>query len=463
MSPQQPSDPISGGSEPPEGTPARPSGPGGSSAASSSGRRRRPWWQRSAVLAPAAGVAALATALAVVLTQQPPNRSKQPSAGGTDTVALQSASAPGPAPFTPSVARTAASGPATGAAAGAATGAASGSSVASAAVTGEGTSPAAAGAAVGAPGGVRSVQGSAAGLYGGTEQLSSCDIAQLSDYLAQHPDKAQAWAGVEGVPVGSLSGYLRSLTPVVLRLDTSVTNYGFSHGSATPFSAVLEAGTAVLIDARGLPRARCACGNPLRPAAAATNTAQTFTGTAWGSFRPGNVVVVNESVTQVNVVVLYDQQLRIWFERPTGGQGGGDHRVPPPPGAWRPGALPSTSWSAAPSGSPSASGASPWTSPSRTASHSASPSHAHSPSHSPSPSQSPSASPSASASHSHWPPTSPSLSPSLSPSGSGSGSPTSAPPSSAPPSSAPPSSAGPSTALRGSVPSGERLPLASPS
>ena len=396
------------------------------------------------MIAPVAGVAALVTVLVVVLTRQPANHAAQPLAGGAESIALQSANAQGPAPFAPSVARTAASGPAS------APGAASVS--ASELTPVPGSASAGGVASVQAPdqSGSRGVQGSAAGLYGGSEQLSSCDVAQLSDYLAQHPDKARAWAGVEGVAQGSLSGYLRSLTPVLLRMDTRVTNYGFSSGSATPFPAVLQAGTAVLIDARGLPRARCACGNPLRPPVA-SNAAQTFTGAAWTSFRPENVVVVNESVTEVNVLVLYDHQVRVWFARPVGSHGADDQRVPPPPGGWRPGGLPSTSWSAAPSGSasPSATASSPsapassaspspWRSPSpppRSQSASHSPSHSASGSTSSTPSHSPSHSPS----RSHGPLTKPE--PSSAPS---------TPPSSVPPSASPsPSASSPSASGSG--------------
>jgi len=444
------------GDPPPNRPPAGPAEPGGSSAVSS-GRPHRPWWRRSGVVAPVAGAAALATVLAVVLTNQPADRSRsQPSAGGTDSVSLQPADAQGPVPFTPSFARTDAPAPTTEA------GRAPGTA---AAPDGSGSGAGQPASTWPAQGGSRSVQGSAAGLYGGTQQLSSCDVARLSDYLAQNPDKARAWAGTEGVPRQSLTGYLRSLTPVVLRMDTGITDYGFANGSATPFPAVLQAGTAVLIDARGLPRARCACGNPLLPptpgnaaataAAGATSVGaaggvQTFTGSAWSSFRPGNVVVVNQSVTQVNVVVLYDAGQRAWFQRPVGGRGHDDHRVPPPPGAWRPGGLPSTSWSAAASGSASGSTSGSGAAPA-SASHTPSHSPSHTPSHSASHSASvpPSVPPSQSPAQSRGPSKAPASS--RPPSSSASSAPSSGSPSqsSAPPSTSA-SSVAPSVAPSGS-------------
>jgi hypothetical protein len=57
--------------------------------------------------------------------------------------------------------------------------------------------------------------------------------------------------------------FLDALTPVRLRYDTRVTNHGFRDGEARPFQAILQAGTAVLVDRHGVPRNRCSCGNPL--------------------------------------------------------------------------------------------------------------------------------------------------------------------------------------------------------
>jgi hypothetical protein len=45
--------------------------------------------------------------------------------------------------------------------------------------------------------------------------------------------------------------------------DISVTMFGFKNGQSYGYPAVMEAGTAILIDDQGMPRARCACGNPL--------------------------------------------------------------------------------------------------------------------------------------------------------------------------------------------------------
>ena len=69
--------------------------------------------------------------------------------------------------------------------------------------------------------------------------------------------QARAWAGVLGVTVEQIPGYVRSLIPTVLLYDTRVTNHGFANGRATAFQSVLQAGTAVLVDGRGNPVVRC--------------------------------------------------------------------------------------------------------------------------------------------------------------------------------------------------------------
>jgi hypothetical protein len=121
---------------------------------------------------------------------------------------------------------------------------------------------------------------------------------------------------------------VRSLTPVLLRVDTQVTNHGFSNGAATSFQAVLQTGTAVMVDASGVPRARCSCGNPLLPPSTTSN--ESFTGPSWPNFQSGNVVVVEPATVNVTVIILVDPDTGAWFGRPTGSDGGADHRVPPP-------------------------------------------------------------------------------------------------------------------------------------
>ncbi|MFJ6750050.1 DUF6777 domain-containing protein [Streptomyces sp. NPDC091266] len=180
-------------------------------------------------------------------------------------------------------------------------------------------------------GGTTSVRGSAPGLYGGSRSVPSCDVGKQIGFLRGAPAKATAFAGVEGIEPGAVPSYLRSLTAVQLRWDTRVTNHGFAHGRATGYQAVLQAGTAVLVDSHGVPRVRCACGNPLLPPVAVKGTPKTV-GEPWPGYRPSHVVVVRESATVVPVFVLVDPDSGQWFTRPRGDNGSTDAPTAPPTG-----------------------------------------------------------------------------------------------------------------------------------
>ncbi|MGW4651842.1 DUF6777 domain-containing protein [Kitasatospora sp. NPDC004289] len=151
----------------------------------------------------------------------------------------------------------------------------------------------------------RTVTGSDPGLYGGSRQTASCDVPKLSAFLTSDQAKGRAWAGVLGIDPSTIDPYLRSLTPVVLRSDTRVTNHGFANGVATPYQSVLQSGTAVLIDGRGLPRVRCACGNPLLPPAALA-VPPAYSGTPWPAFKPQDTVVVSPAPSPLKDVTVVD-------------------------------------------------------------------------------------------------------------------------------------------------------------
>lgn len=164
---------------------------------------------------------------------------------------------------------------------------------------------------------LRGVEGGAPGLYGGTRQVAACDVEKQIAALGAGPAKSRSFASVAGVQPSGLPAYLRSLTPVQLRVDTRVTNHGYRDGAATSYQAVLQAGTAVLVDGRGVPRVRCACGNPLTPPVA-QRAAPRVTGPRWSSYRPSNVVVVTPAPQPVSVFVLYDTQHHDWIHRHRG-------------------------------------------------------------------------------------------------------------------------------------------------
>ncbi|WP_282692414.1 DUF6777 domain-containing protein [Streptomyces sp. CC208A] len=241
-----------------------------------------------------------AAALTVVLVGRSDDKGDTAGSGGGE-VFLQNTSASGPDPFTASTARTdSASGaaslpPRTG--------------------TAEAATP--------------RVSGSTPGLYGGTRAVASCDVEQQVRYLAAEPAKNAAFAKVLDLKANAVPGYLRSLTPLQLRVDTRVTNHGFKDGAATTYQSVLQAGTAVLVDGRGVPRVRCACGNPLTEPVAQPKPRTV--GTPWPSYNASQVVVVAPSVKVVDVFVVYDPDQDAWFARKHGDTGRHDKPTPPPP------------------------------------------------------------------------------------------------------------------------------------
>jgi hypothetical protein len=180
------------------------------------------------------------------------------------------------------------------------------------------------------------VPGGQVGLYGGTMQKASCDREQLVGFLAANPDKAAAWAGVEGITVEQIGPFVRALTPMLLRTDTIVVNHGFVSGKATSFTSVLQAGTAVLVDDRGTPRARCYCGNPLTPAPTKI-AAPVYSGPTWPAWNPVSVVVITSNTTVINDFTVINITTGTPFTRPTGTAGTEDV-----PGTATPGTSPTT-------------------------------------------------------------------------------------------------------------------------
>ncbi|MBN0043211.1 PASTA domain-containing protein [Streptomyces actuosus] len=110
-------------------------------------------------------------------------------------------------------------------------------------------------------------KGNERGLYGGSTQIDVCDPDLLLDFLLQvgNGKKKAAWAKALGIGAknGNVKKFVKSLTEVVLANDTLVANHGYKKGEANRYDAVLEAGTAVLVDVFGVPRVKCNCGNPL--------------------------------------------------------------------------------------------------------------------------------------------------------------------------------------------------------
>ena len=164
------------------------------------------------------------------------------------------------------------------------------------------------------------VSGSDPNLYGGSGELSVCDAKALTVNLKQDADLNAAFAAGIGINASDVESFIASLSSVVLLQDTWVTNHGYADGKPTPFQAVLQKGTAVLVDSWGVPRVRCSCGNPL---AEAWNgyTAPSAIDSAWDGYNSETVATVygsdeqSESLSLTEVdgtknVLLFDDAAR---------------------------------------------------------------------------------------------------------------------------------------------------------
>lgn len=150
-----------------------------------------------------------------------------------------------------------------------------------------------------------SLQGAVAGdnpnIYGGTGELSVCDAAALVTNLKNNSDLNAAFAEGIGINAGDVPRYVNSLSPVILRQDTWVTNHGYDNGHAVPFQAVLQRGTAVMVDAYGVPRVRCSCGNPLAEAWNGYTAPETAKAN-WDGYEPRNVVTIYQTDVTINTI-----------------------------------------------------------------------------------------------------------------------------------------------------------------
>lgn len=167
------------------------------------------------------------------------------------------------------------------------------------------------------------VKGGKAGLYGGTLDSTQCDKNKLIDFLEGNPDKARAWAGVQGIDPSAIRSFVSKLTSVILRSDTSVTNHGYTNGQATTFQSVLQAGTAVLVNDHGLPVVKCYCGNPLT-AVPVDPGPVVYRGPTWSGWKPGNVTVIEVNTTVITNITVINIVNNQPFNRPTGSDGGQD-------------------------------------------------------------------------------------------------------------------------------------------
>jgi hypothetical protein len=140
----------------------------------------------------------------------------------------------------------------------------------------------------------------------GAANRPACDTEKLISYLtkdsqageawvhALNSDRDLSWSGGSKIEALQIPAYIRELTPRVLTEDLRVTNYQFANGTALAVQSVLEKGTGILVDSKGVARVRCSSGNPLTPMVQ-QKTPPIYRGKPWPSFQPQRVVATQHS------------------------------------------------------------------------------------------------------------------------------------------------------------------------
>lgn len=159
--------------------------------------------------------------------------------------------------------------------------------------------------------------GTTAGVYGATLAGEVCDVGLLAAELADEETAREAWRTVLGTDGESLAESLSAFTAVVLLADTTVTDHFLDGGRIRSRFAILQRGTAVLVDATGLPRVRCISGSPLR-AAAPIPAGVTVEGTPWDGFSLERVQMIPAAARTTSRFVLVDVHTGLALRRAPG-------------------------------------------------------------------------------------------------------------------------------------------------
>ncbi|MEU8872505.1 DUF6777 domain-containing protein [Streptomyces javensis] len=174
--------------------------------------------------------------------------------------------------------------------------------------------------------GGRAFRGNTPGLYAGVRNRQPCDRQGLLHDLDADKQRGAAWSKVQHISPDGIPDFVNRLTSVTLRSDTYAKTYGY-RGGVKPVSAVLQAGTAVFVDERGLPVVKCDSGNPVRVSAPPRNAKPTFTGPEWNGFSRSTVTVIRPATKNAKHLVLVGIGKAELLKRPLGdGDGSGDPR-----------------------------------------------------------------------------------------------------------------------------------------
>ncbi len=168
----------------------------------------------------------------------------------------------------------------------------------------------------------KTVSGDEPGLYGGFVGESPCDIEELREGIAES-GAAEQWQQAVDSPAKT---YLSDRTPALLVYDIHVSRAIPSGDQVQWESAVLQAGTPVLVDDTGLPVVSCTTGTPLdEPSAPFDRPSLADDAAPWEGFRKSRVTTVtpaNGTLAQLDLMNLGDPiNTDALFIRPIGTQG----------------------------------------------------------------------------------------------------------------------------------------------
>ena len=76
------------------------------------------------------------------------------------------------------------------------------------------------------------------GTYGGPGS-NVCDREGMKSFFARHPDRAAAWARIQGIGLEEISTFLDGLNVVYLAQNVKLTMYGFKNGQEYGYEAII--------------------------------------------------------------------------------------------------------------------------------------------------------------------------------------------------------------------------------
>lgn len=165
--------------------------------------------------------------------------------------------------------------------------------------------------------------GNEPGLYGGLKGQPQCDSRAIRDGVVASGFDAK-WSQLVGSRPRT---YLSDKTSAVLLHDTYLSRWVLSDGKTESQLAVLQAGTPIMVDSRGVPVVSCVNGSPLTPAATPFGPSPVDDVARWDRYRKSRVTTVEPSPVALDKLELMDLQNGGEFVRPVGTRGEADTSI----------------------------------------------------------------------------------------------------------------------------------------